>query len=123
MNFNQSLLSSPPSSALTSLQNGLAGSQPGAFVELEYYGENLTSSSPPISAVTLFGGGTATTVALSGSDLSINFGPNGITGTPTSATGDGWYALGIDPTGNPSNNQVFWLTFYRLWETLPATGK
>ena len=114
VNFNQSLSSSPPSSALTSLSNGLAGSQPGAFVELEFYGENLTASSTPISAVTLFGSGTTTAVTLSGSDLSIDFGATGITGTPTSATGDGWYALGIDPTGNPSNNQVFWLTFYRL---------
>src|SRR4029077_4564033 len=61
----------------------------------------------------------------SGNDLSINFGPNGITslltengvlgtGSPTSTFGDGWYALGIDPTGNPSNQQVFWLPFFRL---------
>ena len=114
VNFNQSLLSSPPSSALTSLQAGLAGSQPGAFVEVEFYGENLTPTSPPLSALTIFGGGTATTVTLSGSDLSIDFGAKGITGTPTTATGDGWYALGVDPTGNPGNGQVFWLTFFRL---------
>ena len=36
------------------------------------------------------------------------------TGSPTKTFGDGWYALGIDPTGNPSNGQVFWLTFFRL---------
>ena len=65
------------------------------------------------------------TLSLTGNDLSINFGANGITslltetgvsgtGSPTSSFGDGWYALGIDPTGNPSNGQVFWVTFFRL---------
>ena len=70
-------------------------------------------------------------MSLTGNDLSINFGANGITslltetgvsgtGSPTSSFGDGWYALGIDPTGNPSNHQVFWVTFFRLLGS--ATG-
>ncbi len=42
------------------------------------------------------------------------------TGSPTSTFGDGWYALGVDPTGNPSNGQVFWLPFFRLLGS--ATG-
>ena len=55
-------------------------------------------------------------VAITGNDLSINFGSKGITslltetgvsgtGNATSTFGDGWYALGVDPTGNPSNRK------------------
>ena len=69
-------------------------------------------------------------MSLTGNDLSINFGANGITslltetgvsgtGSPTSSFGDGWYALGIDPTGNPSNGQVFWVPFFRLLGSIP----
>ena len=79
----------------------------------------------PQGSVNLFGAGTTAKLSLTGNDLSINFGANGITslltetgvsgtGSPTSSFGDGWYALGIDPTGNPSNRQVFWVTFFRL---------
>ena len=64
----------------------------------------------PKGSVNLFSTGTTATVSLTGNDLSINFGPNGITslltetgvsgtGKPTTNFGDGWYALGIDPTG------------------------
>ena len=85
----------------------------------------------PQGSVNLFGTGTTATVGLTGNDLSINFGANGITslltetgvsgtGSPTSTFGDGWYALGIDPTGNPSNHQVFWVPFFRLLGS--ATG-
>ena len=94
-------------------------------MELLWYGENLTASSTPEGSVNLFNTGTTATVGLTGNDLSINFGANGITslltetgvsgtGSPTRTFGDGWYALGIDPTGNPSNGQVFWVTFFRL---------
>ncbi len=90
-----------------------------------WYGENLTSASVPIGSVNMFNAGTTATLSLTGNDLSINFGPNGITslltennvsgtGKPSTTFGDGWYALGVDPTGNPSNNQVFWLPFFRL---------
>ncbi len=90
-----------------------------------WYGENLTATSTPQGSVNLFNSGTTASVGLTGNDLSINFGPNGITslltetgvsgtGSPTKTFGDGWYALGIDPTGNPSNGQVFWVTFFRL---------
>ena len=90
-----------------------------------WYGENLTSSSTPEGSVNLFSTGTTASVSLNGNDLSINFGANGITslltetgvsgtGSPATSFGDGWYALGIDPTGNPMNNQVFWVPFFRL---------
>ena len=85
-------------------------------MEFLWYGENLNSSSQAQGSVNLFNSGTSVKVSLSGNDLSINFGANGITslltesgvsgtGSPTSSFGDGWYALGIDPTGNPSNGQ------------------
>ena len=66
---------------------------------------------------------------LTGNDLSINFGTNGITslltetgvsgtGKATSSFGDGWYALGIDTTGG--DGPVFWEPFFRLFGS--ATG-
>ncbi len=122
VNFNQSVSTSP---ALQTLNAGLAGSSRNSFVELLWYGENLTSTSTPQGSVNLFNTGTTASVALAGNDLSINFGANGLTslltetgvsgtGSTTSSFGDGWYALAIDPTGNPSNGQVFWVSFYRL---------
>ena len=45
VDFNQTLSSTPPSSALQGLAAGLAGSTPSSYVELLYYGENLSSSS------------------------------------------------------------------------------
>ncbi len=124
VDFNQSLSSNPSSTVLQGLANGLA-SNPNSYVQLIWYGENLTSSSAPAGSVNLFNTGTTASVSLTGNDLHINFGANGITslltgtgvngtGSPTKTIGDGWYALGIDPTGNPSNGQVFWLTFFRL---------
>ena len=76
----------------------------------------------PQGSVNLFNTGTTASIGLSGNDLSINFGPNGITSllpnapaSPTSKTfGDGWYALGIDPSGNPQTGPTFWLTFFRV---------
>ncbi len=122
VDFNQTLSSTPPSSALQGLAAGLAGSTPSAYVELLFYGENLSSSSVPQGSVNLFNTATTASVSLSGNDLSINFGPNGITsslaGAPAIPTsnhfGDGWYALGIDPSGNPQSGPTFWLTFFRL---------
>ncbi len=122
VDFNQTLSSTPPSSALQGLAAGLAGSTPSSYVELLYYGENLTASSTPIGSVSLFTANPLPSVSLSGNDLSINFGPNGITSSlpgapasPTSKTfGDGWYALGIDASGNPQTGPTFWLTFFRL---------
>ncbi len=122
VNFNQTLSSTPPSSALQGLAAGLAGSMPSSYVELLYYGETLTASSTPIGSVSLFTANPLPSVSLAGNDLSINFGPNGITGllagapaSPTSKTfGDGWYALGIDASGNPQTGPTFWLTFFRL---------
>ena len=122
VNFNYSVSNN---AVLQQLASGLTGPTPGAFVELLWYGENLTAGSTPKGTVNLFGSGTTATVSLTGNDLSINFGAKGITslltetgvsgtGSPTSAFGDGWFALGVDPTGNPSNGQVFWLTTYRL---------
>ncbi len=122
VNFNQSLATSP---ALQGLATGLTGSSRNSFVELVWYGENLTSSSTPQGSVNLFNTGTTASVSLTGNDLAINFGQSGITslltetgvsgtGSPTSSFGDGWYALGIDPNGNPSKGQVFWVSFFRL---------
>jgi len=122
VNFNQTAVSS---TALQALAAGLAGTSRNSFVELLWYGENLTSSSTPQGSVNLFNNGTTASVSLTGNDLSINLGANGITslltetrvsgtGSPTSSFGDGWYALGIDPNGNPSKGQVFWVPFFRL---------
>ncbi len=124
VDFNQSLSTTP-------IGMGGLTSSPSVYVDLLWYGENLTTTSSPAGSVNLFGTGTTAKVALTGNDLSINFGPNGITslltetgvsgtGSPTSTFGDGWYALGIDPSGNPSNHQVFWLPFFRLLGS--ATG-
>jgi hypothetical protein len=123
VNFDQSV--SSPGSVLQFLAAGLTGSRPNSFVELLWYGENLTASSTPQGSVNLFNTGTTASVTLTGNDLSINFGPKGITslltetgksgtGSPNTTFGDGWYALGIDPTGNPSNGQTVWATLFRL---------
>ncbi len=123
--FNQSLSTNPPSPILEALASGLAGGSAGSYVELMWYGENLGASSTPQGSVNLFSTGTTASVGLTGNDLSINFGAKGITsllaetgvtgtGSPTSTFGDGWYALGIDPGGNPSDGRVFWLPFFRL---------
>jgi hypothetical protein len=122
VDFSQGLATS---SALQSLESGLAGGNPGSYVELLWYGEDLTAGSTPKGSVNLFNAGSTAKLSLTGNDLSINLGAKGITslltetgvsgtGSPTSTFGDGWYALGIDPTGNPANHQVFWVTFFRL---------
>ncbi len=131
VDFNQSLAS--PGSALQPLATGLAGLNRNSFVELLWYGENLTAASVPQGSVNLFNAGTTATVALTGNDLSIDFGPNGITGlltemgvagtgSPTKTFGDGWYALGIDPTGNPADGKTIWQTFFRLLGDVNGNG-
>jgi hypothetical protein len=131
VNFNYTVATS---SALQILQNGLAGSQPGAYVELLWYGENLTAASTSQGSVNLFGAGTTAQVSLSGSDLSIDFGAGGVTGllteanvsgtgSPKTTFGDGWYALGIDPYGDPSRNLVYWLPFFRLLGDVNGDGQ
>jgi hypothetical protein len=128
VDFNETVTTS---TALQSLQAGLSGSSPNSYVELLWYGENLNSTSTPQGSVNLFNTGTTASVSLSGNDLSINFGPNGITslltetgvsgtGSPSTSFGDGWYALGIDATGNPSTGPTYWVTFFRLLGS--ATG-
>ncbi len=124
----------PPSSALQGLASGLAGSSPNSYVELLWYGENLTASSTPKGSVNLFNTGTTASVSLTGNDLSINFGPNGITSLLTETAsrgravrpttfGDGWYALGIDPTGNPSNRPgLLGARSSACWEMPTATA-
>jgi hypothetical protein len=122
VDFNQSVSSS---SVLQGLANELAGtsSSRNSYVELLWYGENQTQD----GSVNLFNTGTTAKVTLTGNDLSINFGPNGITslltgvsGTgPTKTVGDGWYALDIDPTGSGQGG-LPWLTFFRLLGS--ATG-
>ncbi len=115
--FNQNVT---PTSALESLANGLTGNSPNSYVQLLYYGENLTAASMPKGSVNLFTANPLPSVSLSGNDLSIDFGPNGITGqlsgapaNPAGSTfGDGWYALGIDASGG--GGPTFWLTFFRL---------
>jgi hypothetical protein len=122
VDFNQS---EATSTVLQSLASGLVGSSRNSYVELVWYGENLTGVSQPRGSVNLFNNGSATSVTLNGNDLSINFGPNGVTslltetgasgtGKPNTTFGDGWYALGIDPSGDPSQGPVFWVTFIRL---------
>jgi hypothetical protein len=119
VDFNQSDASS---AVLQSLTTGLASGTPNKYVELLWYGENVSSSTVP-TGVNLFSTGTTASVTLSGNNLSINLGANGITSllaggsgasSPTKTYGDGWYLLGIDPTGNPSDGQVFWEPFFRL---------
>jgi hypothetical protein len=119
VNFNQEVATS---SALQTLASGLAGGAPSSYVELLYYGENVTASTIP-TGVPLFNTGSSAVISLAGNDLSLNFGPNGMTSllagssgalSPTKTFGDGWYLLGIDPTGNASNDQEFWEPFFRL---------
>ena len=119
--FNQA--ETLPGSVLQALATGLAGGTPDSFVELLWYGEHLTAQSQPVAGVNLFDAGTSAVATLDGRDLKIDFGASGITGLlassgvsggPTRSFGDGWYALGIDPTGDPSHGQVFWLPFFRL---------
>ena len=129
VNFNQTAATS---SDLQALASGLAGSGSSRdpYVEIVWYGENVTSNTV-LGSVNLFDSGTTASVSLTGSDLSIDFGANGITsllsgsgvsGTrgPTTKVGDGWYALGIDATGDPSHGPTFWLPFFRLLGS--ATG-
>ncbi len=126
VDFNQTVSSS---AALESLQAGLSESSGNSFVELLWYGENLTTTSTAKGNVNLFNSGTTASLSLTGNDLSINFGANGITsllteagvsgtGKPTTNFGDGWYALGIDTTGGAG--PVFWMPFFRLFGS--ATG-
>ncbi len=119
--FNQTVVTS---TELASMQSALSASNASSYVELVWYG--LTPGSSPSGSVNLFKAGT-TAVSLSGNDLSIDLGPNGITsllssatGSPTSNLGDGWYALGIDPTGGSS--PATWLTFYRLLGDVNGDG-
>ncbi len=126
VNFNQG------GTPLQTLAAGIAGPNANSFVELLWYGEGLNANSIPQGSVNLFNGSTAS-VVVAGHDLSIDFGPNGLTslltengvagtGSPSKAFGDGWYALAIDPTGNPSNHQVYWLTFFRLLGDIDGDG-
>jgi hypothetical protein len=98
VNFNQSVATS---NALQSLAAGLAGGNAGSFVELLYYGENVTASTIP-EAVSLFGSATPSPATLTGNDLSLKFGPSGVTSllagssgalSSTKTFGDGWYLL------------------------------
>jgi hypothetical protein len=132
VDFNQTTATS---AALAGLATELStsSSSRNCYVELLWYGENLSAGSVPKGSVNLFNTGTTASVGLTGDDLSLNFGANGITslltetgvaGTGKASTtfGDGWYALGVDPTGNPSNNQVFWVTFFRLLGDVDGDG-
>ena len=120
-------------SLLQGLAAGLTGSSPSSYVQLVWYGEGLNSGSMPKGSVNLFDTGTTASVSLTGNDLSINFGANGITslltengvsgtGNPTKTFGDGWYALGINVTGNASNGPTFWLPFIRLLGNTDGDG-
>ena len=131
VNFNQTLSSTPPSSALQGLASGLAGSTPASYVELLYYGENLTASSTPKGSVRLFTNKPLPSVGLSGNDLSINFGPNGITsllaGAPASPAdktfGDGWYSLRDRPLRQSANRaNLLARPSSACWETRTATA-
>ncbi len=128
VDFNQT---ASTSTALQSLATALKtpGTADEQYVQLLWYGEGTPSAGLPRGTVNLFGPGTTATVTLSGNDLAINFGANGITsllnetgvtgtGKPTTNFGDGWYALGIDTTGG--NGPVFWEPFFRLFGS--ATG-
>ncbi|MGE3819088.1 MAG: dockerin type I repeat-containing protein, partial [Isosphaeraceae bacterium] len=131
VNFNQPL----SNASLAALQAGLSGSSPGNHLQLVWYGTNLTPSSLPIGSVALFGNEVAVTLhspsANAPGTLSIDFSPAGITrfltGGGVSETGagkvsgDGWYALGVNPTGNQSD-QVFWLPFFRLLGDVDGSG-
>ena len=128
VDFNQTLTAN---AELQALKTGLAGSTASSYVQLVWFGEGLNGGSTSKGSVNLFGKGTSATVSLTGNDLSINFGSNGITslltetgvsgtGRPTSTFGDGWYALGINPTGGATSGPVFFETFFRLLGS--ATG-
>ena len=104
-----------------------------SYVELLWFGENLNSGSASSGSVNLLSTGTTAAVSLTANALDINFGAGGVTslltetnikgtGKPTTTFGDGCYALGVDPTGNPSNGQVFWLTFFRLLDDTDGDG-
>jgi hypothetical protein len=120
VDFNQTVSSN---AELQALQTGLAGGSGGSYMQLLWFGEGLNGTSKPEGSVNLFS--IPGEVTLSGNDLSINFGANGITrllteynasgtGSPISTFGDGWYALGINPTGGATSGPVFFETFYRL---------
>ena len=128
VDFNQSISTN---TVLQALQSGLAGSSASSYLQLLWFGEGLNGNSPSEGSVNLFGKGTSATVNLTGNDLSINLGPKGITsllteyhasgtGGPTTSFGDGWYALGINPTGGATSGPVFFETFFRLLGS--ATG-
>jgi Ca2+-binding RTX toxin-like protein len=119
---------------MAALQSGLAGSQAATYVELLWWGENLTATSTSQGSVNLFGAGTTATVTLSRYTLSIDFGANGITslltennvsgtGSPKTTFGDGWYALAVDPYGDPSKSIVLWLPFFRLLGDVNGDGQ
>ena len=77
VDFNQTASSSP---ALQSLAAALQAQQPdSSYLELLWYGDSTPSASSPKGSVNLFNAGTTASVTLTGNDLSINFGPNGIT--------------------------------------------
>ncbi len=125
VNFNQSLSTTPPSSALQALEAGLTGGSPNTLCRTPVVWREPHGYEQPPGERQPLQRRHDRLVGLTGNDLSIDFGPNGITslltetgvsgtGSPTKTFGDGWYALGIDPTGNPSNGQVFWVTFFRL---------
>jgi hypothetical protein len=131
VSFNQTVSTSYQMQAL---QNGLAGSQAAGYIELLWWGENLTAASTSQGSVNLFGAGTTAQVTLGGSVLSIDFGAGGITslltetnvsgtGSPKTTFGDGWYALAVDPYGDPSKRIVLWLPFFRLLGDVNGDGQ
>ena len=116
--------------ALASELSSTTATNKPTYLELLWYSEGTPSASSPKGSANLFGVGTTVKVTLTGNDLSISFGANGITslltetgvsgtGKPTSNFGDGWYALGIDTTGGAG--PVFWEPFFRLFR-VAATG-
>ena len=129
VDFNQTASSSAYLTALANELGSTTATNKPSYLELLWYGGGTPSASAPKGSVNLFGSGTTATLTLTGDDLSINFGANGITslltetgvsgtGKPTTNFGDGWYALGIDTTGG--NGPVFWEPFFRLFGS--ATG-
>ena len=129
VDFNQTASSSTYLASLASELSSTTATNKSSYLELLWYGEGTPSASSPKGSVNLFGAGTTAKVSLTGNDLSISFGANGITslltetgvsgtGKPTTNFGDGWYALGIDTTGG--GGPVFWEPFFRLFGS--ATG-
>ena len=115
------------STALQSLASGVAGASRSTYVELVYFGENVTSTTQVQGSVNL----AKAVISLSGNDMSIDLGTGGLTsqlsgsgvsGTPSTnnSVGDGWYALGIDTAGTPGQVTPIWLPFFRLLGS--ATG-